>query len=61
MLKRLSRKLVILSVLVAALTAVPSAPTSKRVFCQEAPLEAGCPTNYWCCDYDGNCTCAPPR
>jgi hypothetical protein len=60
MLKRLTLKLFTLFALVAALTAVSSTPASStNRFCQEAPIEAGCPTMYWCCDRWGNCSCAP--
>lgn len=64
MLKRLTRKLVILSVLVAALTAVSAAPTAstsasprRQYICWEMPLDGGCPNNLWCCDASGQCGC----
>lgn len=59
MLKRLTRKLIILSVL-AALAAVSAAPTrpTKGVFCVDAPLESGC-YGLICCNEWGGCWCAP--
>jgi hypothetical protein len=56
MLKRLALKLITLSALVAALTAVSSAPASaKNYYCFDAPMESGCPT-YICCR-DNDCWC----
>jgi hypothetical protein len=58
MLKRLTRKLLTLSMLVVALAAVSSTPASSassRRFCYEAPIETGCV--YLCCDFTGNCWC----
>lgn len=63
MLKRLTRKLIILSVLCAALVPVSSAParpTPARggVFCVDAPLESGCaPGTLLCCNDYGGCWC----
>jgi len=64
MLKRLTRKLFTLFVLVFALTVVsftpaPSAASSTNsiLICWDAPLEYGCTGIYWCCDGDGNCFC----
>jgi hypothetical protein len=65
MLTRLSRKLLTLFVLVAALSAVTSVParptsTSRGIFCVDAPLESGCSSTYWCCTEwggGGSCWC----
>jgi hypothetical protein len=61
MLKKLTRKLFTLLVLVAALTAVSSAPTSSaksQRYCLDVPICYGdCCSGYWCCDRWGNCTC----
>jgi hypothetical protein len=60
MLKRLTRKLVTLSVLCAALAAVSSAAlsTNSRAYCYEVPLCAyDCCSGYYCCDRWGNCYC----
>lgn len=61
MLKRLTRKFFILFALVAALTAVSSAPAPSAgsgLFCQEVPICAyDCCSGYWCCDRWGNCYC----
>ncbi len=59
MLKKLTRKLFILFVLCAALTAVWFAPPSSAggVFCVEAPLESGC-YGWICCNEWGGCWCA---
>jgi hypothetical protein len=61
MLKRLTRKLVVLSVLVAALAAVSStsaSSTNSRRYCVDVPIcTDGCCSGYWCCDRWGNCTC----
>jgi hypothetical protein len=61
MLRGLKRKLVILSVLVAAFAAVSSAPTSHArggVFCDEAPIDSGCtPGTLLCCNDYGGCWC----
>jgi hypothetical protein len=59
MLKGLKRKLVVLSVLVAAFAAVSSAPTSHArggVFCVDAPIESGC-YGVVCCNQWGGCWC----
>ena len=62
MLKRLGRKLFTLFVLCAALTTVSSAPASSTnrriVICQEAPMEYGCTSGYYCCYDDGYCSCS---
>lgn len=59
--KRLTRKLLILSVLVAATAAaaVSTTPVSARqqYICWEMPLDGGCPNNLWCCDASGQCGC----
>ncbi len=58
--KRLTRKLLILSLLVAAAAAVSTAPASARqsYICWEMPLDGGCPNNLWCCDSTGReCGC----
>jgi hypothetical protein len=61
MLKRLTRKLITLSVLVVALGAVSfaSAPSNNnRRYCVDVPIcTDGCCSGYWCCDRWGNCTC----
>ena len=60
MLKRLARKLVALSVLVAALTAVSfthASSTNRTRYCFEAPMEYGCNPNIVCCTSDGECQC----
>jgi hypothetical protein len=65
MLKRLTRKLFTLFVLVSALSVVSFTPapsaaasTSRIRICWDVPLDYGCyPTNRWCCDGDGNCGC----
>jgi len=63
MLKRLSRKLITLSVLVVALATISSAPASSsnnRGYCVEVPICSGdysCCSGYWCCDNWGNCSC----
>ena len=60
MLKRLTRKLVTLSVLCAALAAVSSAPASSAnrriVICYPAPVDF-CESGYYCCHDDGSCKC----
>lgn len=59
MLKGLKRKLVILSVLVAAFAAVSSAPTAHAggVFCLDDGIGAlGC--YGWVCCSEGSCWCA---
>lgn len=64
MLKRLARKLLVLSVLIAALTAASSAPassTNTRRFCYDGPITDDCPTGRYCCDLSGNCTCGLNR
>lgn len=64
MLKRLTRKFIILSVLVAALTAVPARPASPTtarggVFCVDAPIESECaPGTLLCCNDYGGCWCS---
>lgn len=59
MLKRLTRKLFILFVLCAALTAVLSnSSTNSKRYCVDMPIDTSCPNNYLCCDRWGNCTCA---
>lgn len=61
MLKRLTRKLLTLSVLVAALAAVSSSSassTNSRRYCVDVPICYGdCCSGYWCCDRWGNCSC----
>ncbi len=62
MVKRLTRKLFTLFVLVAALTAVsftPSSSTNRIVICDEVPICYGdCCSGYWCCDrISGDCHC----
>jgi hypothetical protein len=61
MLKRLSRKLITLSVLVVALVTVSFAPVSSannRGYCYEVPIcSDGCCSGYVCCDRWGNCSC----
>lgn len=60
MLKKLTRKLVTLSVLVAALAAVSSTPalSTGRAYCYEVPICAyDCCNGYYCCDRWGNCYC----
>jgi hypothetical protein len=63
MLNRLTRKLIVLSVLVAALTAVPSRPASPPttrggVFCVDAPIDSECPPGTLvCCNEWGGCWC----
>ena len=60
MLKRLTHKLLILSLLVAAVAAVSTTPASSRqqYICWEMPLDGGCPNNLWCCDASGReCGC----
>lgn len=61
MLKGLKRKLVILSVLAAALVAVSSAPAAHArggVFCVDAPMESECsPGTLLCCNDYGGCWC----
>jgi len=65
MLKRLTSRFFILSMLVVALTAVSFTPapagassTSRTRICWDVPIDAGCyPTNRWCCDGNGDCGC----
>jgi hypothetical protein len=60
MLKGLKRKLVTLSLLVAAFAAVSAAPTAHAggVFCDEAPIDSGCtPGTLLCCNDYGGCWC----
>lgn len=61
MLKRLTRKLVTLFVLVIALAAASStaaSSTNGRAYCVEVPMCAyDCCNGYWCCDRWGNCYC----
>jgi hypothetical protein len=69
MLKRLTFKFFILSVIVFALTAVSFTPapasassaaasTNSTRICWDVPLDYGCfPTNRWCCDGNGDCGC----
>ena len=59
MLKRLTRKIFILFVLVAALAVASSAPNAANaggVFCVDAPLESGC-FGWICCNEWGGCWC----
>lgn len=58
--KKITRKLVILSVLVAALAAVSSASTSSangEGYCLYEPVSAECPSGVVCCTGMGNCLC----
>lgn len=63
MLKRLTRKFLILSVLCAALVAVSSAaarntPARGGVFCVDAPMDSDCPPGtLLCCNDYGGCWC----
>ena len=58
MLKTITRKLFILFVLCAALTAVSAGPAGPTKFCYEVPICAyDCCSGYYCCDRWGNCTC----
>lgn len=60
MLKGLKRKLVILSVLVAAFAAVSSAPASYAYggrFCLQDPSFTDCPSQIVCCTGMGDCSC----
>ena len=63
MLKRLTRKFLILSLLCAALAGVTSAPARPTppkggVFCDEAPIDSGCmPGTLLCCNDYGGCWC----
>jgi hypothetical protein len=62
MLKRLTRKLVTLSVLVAAITALSSTPgpsANGGPYCLREPVTAECPSGIWCCpsDLSGECWC----
>lgn len=60
MLKRLTRKLIILSVLVVALATVSSAPNTSVnrswPLCDWVTLDV-CPSGYMCCDREHNCWC----
>jgi hypothetical protein len=60
MLKKLTRKLVILSALVAAIAAVSSTPASSTYggpFCLRDPSFADCPSQIVCCTGMGDCSC----
>ena len=59
MLRRLTRKLFTLVVLCAALAIASSAPVARtNVICMDAPVEWGCPSNYFCCrEYTSECWC----
>ena len=60
MLKRLTRKLIILSVLVFTLGAVSftsASSTNQYPFCFYDQVTAECPTGWVCCD-GNNCWCA---
>lgn len=62
MLKRLTRKFIILSVLVVTLAAVSSTPASsnnRQLLCFDGPITVDCTSGYYCCDLSGNCTCQP--
>ena len=63
MLKRLTRKLITLSVLVFTLAAVsftPAASTKQYPYCFYDMVTAECPTGWICCDdtTGKNCWCA---
>ena len=60
MLKRISRKLITLSVLVVTLAAVSFVPASsknRQRFCFDGPITAECGCGNYCCDLSGYCTC----
>jgi len=57
MLKRLTRKLITLSALVAILAVVSFVPSGRQVFCFDGPITDDCATGRYCCDLSGNCTC----
>jgi hypothetical protein len=60
MLKRLTRRLITLSVVVIILAAVSFAPATSRnrqLFCFEGPITNECDCGYYCCDSYGNCNC----
>ena len=60
MLKRLTRKLLTLSVLCAALAAVASSPAkSPGRYCLPGEITNECTSGLWCCDRNG-CTCGYP-
>jgi hypothetical protein len=58
---KLTRKLIILSVLVVTLATASFAPASTKhridVFCFDGPITEDCMSGRTCCDLSGNCTC----
>ena len=63
MLKRLTRKLITLSVLVVALSAVsltPAKSTNQQLYCYYDIVTAECPSGWVCCDDFSarNCWCS---
>lgn len=61
MLKRFTRKLILVSAVVFILGAVsftPASSTNRILICFEIPLSAECPTGLMCCDtVSGTCQC----